>query len=243
MIAGVMLAMDTLASQANGARNYELVGSIAQRAALITAILCIPVILLWYNITPVLLFFGQDPKVTQYASSYLRWFAFGLAPNLLFEVARKFLVAQSIVSPIAWIMAIALLWHVVATYVLIWPAGLGFIGSPIACATTYLLMLGLMVLYMRFGHRWFGTDNSVDPLRCWGGFSREAFREWGSFLLLGLPSCVQLCGEWWSFELVVLAAGYLGKEELAASNIVQQLYVCVWWMFHCISTVSSSCRR
>ena len=143
------------------------------------------------------------------------------------QVARKYLLAQSIVSPVAWIVLVAVIWDVAATYVLMWPLGLGFIGSPIAGATTYLLMFVLTVLYIRFGRQCLGQHcPSRDPLRCWGGFSSEALRGWGAFLVLGLPSCAMLCAEWWAYELITLAAGLLGTKELAASNITQQLLVC-----------------
>lgn len=44
---GLVTAMDTLTSQAYGAKNFRLLGLISQRAALIITICCVPVSVLW----------------------------------------------------------------------------------------------------------------------------------------------------------------------------------------------------
>lgn len=45
---------------------------------------------------------------------------------------------------------------------------------------------------------------------------RPGLCEWGAYLRIGLPSTVQLCSEWWFWEICAIIVGYLGKESLAA---------------------------
>ena len=40
------------------------------------------------------------------------------------------------------------------------------------------------------------------------------------FLKLGIPGVAMLCSEWWAFEVIALAAGILGENELAAQTVV-----------------------
>jgi len=44
-----------------------------------------------------------------------------------------------------------------------------------------------------------------------------------SFLKLGTPGLVMLCLEWWSFEVLALAAGYMSTAALAAHTILAQI--------------------
>jgi MATE family multidrug resistance protein len=101
--------------------------------------------------------------------------------------------------------------------------GLGFMGCPIANSSTWILMLVLALLYIRYSKQCLGAWHPFDPLVCWDGLSRRAFEEWWPFLRLGLPSCAQICLEWWAFEAMTLITGVLGTSELAASTISMQL--------------------
>jgi len=220
LVAGLMTAMDTLASQAYGARNFKRVGLLAQRAAVICLTLSVPVVLLWWNIGAVLRRLGQDPAVCAHAARFLRVYSLFLYPFIAFEVAKKYITAQGIVTPIPIIMVACCAFHVGVTYALIWPLGLGFIGSPIALIVTYVVMASTT---LACAAGWLPLTGSRDPSRCWGGWSWEAFREWGPFLRHGVAGVAQLCLEWWAFESLTLASGILGMSSLAATTIVLQL--------------------
>ena len=48
---------------------------------------------------------------------------------------------------------------------------------------------------------------------------RDAFRDWGNYLRVSLPSMAMLCSEWWAFEVIFILAGILGVLELGALSI------------------------
>jgi multidrug resistance protein, MATE family len=109
---------------------------------------CVPICFLWWTIEPLLKLAGQDPEVSALASTYLRVLSFGVYPLFLFEIAKKYLQAMSIVLPITAIMAVTLLFDIVMTYVLIWPMGLGFVGSPLAMSLSNYMLALLSGLYV-----------------------------------------------------------------------------------------------
>lgn len=89
---------------------------------------------------------------------------------------------------------------------------LGFIGCPIAMAVASLLIFFGLI----------GVTVMVPSLHreCWGGFSLEALKGWGTFFKLGIPGLVMLCAEWWAFEVLAAIAGWLGEIPLATHSIV-----------------------
>ena len=42
-------------------------------------------------------------------------------------------------------------------------------------------------------------------------------------MALGIPSALMLCLEWWSFEIMILIAGYIGVDEQASQFLVIQI--------------------
>ena len=88
---GMISAVDTLASQAYGMQQYQRVGIIAQRAALITGLMSVPIVLLWWNVHPLLVFLGQPPAVAAGASRFLRFLCPGLFPVIIYEIAKKYM--------------------------------------------------------------------------------------------------------------------------------------------------------
>merc|ERR1719428_756848 len=45
---------------------------------------------------------------------------------------------------------------------------------------------------------------------------RAAFHDWIGFTRVAFPSTLQMCSEWWFWEVCALVAGYLGDVALAA---------------------------
>ena len=60
-------------------------------------------------------------------------------------------------------------------------------------------------------------------LQTWGGFSFESLTGWGEFLRLGIPGCLMVVFEWWSFEITTLVSGSIDETQLAISTIILQV--------------------
>lgn len=88
--------------------------------------------------------------------------------------------------------------------------GWGFVGAPIAVAITDNVMPFLLFLYVRF----------IAGSECWGGMSGRALTNWFPMIQLALPGLVMVEAECLAFEILTLAASYLGTDKLAAQSVL-----------------------
>jgi MATE family multidrug resistance protein len=92
LIYGMCTALDTLTSQAFGAKRYRLVGLHAQRAIAIMTLCSIPVLVVWMNTSAILQIGLQiEEHVADEAGRWAYITAYGLWPTIMFEVLRRFL--------------------------------------------------------------------------------------------------------------------------------------------------------
>lgn len=152
IILGSAQAVDTLAAQAFGARNFSRVGLIAQRGIAVSLAFCIPVALAWYNAGPLLGMLGQHEDVVVYCQGYLRLLLIGLPASTIFEVLKKYLLSVGLATPPMTINAIGVSLSAVLHYIFVYETSLGFYGSPIATAISQWVMLAILVLYI-YKHR------------------------------------------------------------------------------------------
>ncbi|KAL0080250.1 mate-domain-containing protein [Phycomyces blakesleeanus] len=208
---GTTTALDTLCSQAwTGAHDKTLLGIHLQRALMILAIMFIPIGIIWWNATGILLSLNQEPDIAFRAGQFLRYLLIGAPAYITFEATKKYLQAQGIMRASTYVLMVASPINLGLNYMMVYPLGLGFIGAPLATSLSYWIMLGLLLLYIRF----------VAGSEAWGGWSRESLEGWWSFLKLAIPGILMVCTEWWSFELCALAASYLSTVDLAAQSIL-----------------------
>ena len=95
-------------------------------------------------------------------------------------------------------------------YLLCYTLKIGLLGAPIATSISYWLSFVLLVMYTRF----------IAGSECWGGWSRSAFQNIGTFSRLAFLGIIHVGTEWWAFEIVALAAGRLGTISLAAQSVI-----------------------
>ena len=131
IIYGGMSAYDTLGSQAFGAKNYPLVGLLAQRCLAICTILCVPIALSWWFLTgPVLVLVGIEQRTADLAGLFARANILCLWPTLAHNVLQRYLRNQGIVRPVTALMGLCAVgfgpvaWKFVDTF--------GFVGAPLA---------------------------------------------------------------------------------------------------------------
>lgn len=70
VISGLALGMDGIMSQAFGDRNFSLMDRTLHQTILILLAAFSPICIMWLNAEPILVFFGQDPKVASLAATY-----------------------------------------------------------------------------------------------------------------------------------------------------------------------------
>ncbi|CAA7023689.1 unnamed protein product [Microthlaspi erraticum] len=208
IMSGLAGALETLCGQANGAKQYEKIGTYTYSAIASNIPICFLISILWIYIENLLISLGQDPDISRVAGSYAFW----LIPALFGQAAviplTRFLLAQGLVLPLLYTAVTILSFHIPVCWTLVYLFGLGSNGAALAISMSFCLYAVILSCYVRF-------SSSCEKTR---GFVSDDF--WSSVKQIfryGIPSAAMTCLEWWLYELVILTSGLLPNPKLETS--------------------------
>ncbi|KAH9619493.1 hypothetical protein KSS87_000595 [Heliosperma pusillum] len=186
LMLGMGSAVETLCGQAYGANKYEMLGIYLQRSTILLTATGIPLTLVYIFSKDILLILGEPEEIA--SKAYI--FILGLIPQIFayafnFPI-QKFLQSQSIVFPSAYISAAALVFHIVASWVVIFKLGWGLLGASLVLSFSWWIIVVAQFVYIVCDSRFKYT---------WTGFSPAAFSGLWAFLKLSTSSAVMLCLE------------------------------------------------
>ncbi|KAJ9303026.1 hypothetical protein DTO271G3_400 [Paecilomyces variotii] len=208
---GGTTALDTLASSTfTGSSNKHDLGILLQRGFIILGLFYIPVAILWACAEPVFRFLGQNETLSRDSARFLTCLIPGGLGYIYFEAMKKYLQAQEIMRPGTYVLLITSPLNAGLNYLFVYTFKIGLLGAPLATSISYWLSFALLVLYARF----------INGSQCWGGWTRKAFSNMGTFARLAIMGVIHVGTEWWAFEIVALAAGRLGTIPLAAQSVI-----------------------
>lgn len=208
---GGTTALDTLASSSfTGSSNKHDLGILLQRSFITLGLFYVPVCALWCFSEPLFIALGQDAQLSKDSAKFLTCLIPGGLGYIYFEAMKKYLQAQEIMRPGTYVLLITSPVSAALNYLFCYVAGWGLLGAPFATGIAYWLSFFLLVLYSRFvaGHE------------CWGGWTKESFRNMGTFARLAILGVIHVGTEWWAFEIVAIVAGQLGTIPLAAQSVI-----------------------
>lgn len=240
VLTGLALGMEPISSQACGSHNFVLLFATLYRTILMLLFASIPIAIFWLYLEPILLLLRQDPSVASVAAKYCLFSLPDLVANSLLQPIRIHLRSQGSPQPLMYSSFLASLLHVPLTYFL--TKTLGVPGVSIAAfATNFntLLFLLAYTLIAKTGN----TNKSEPPYALLPSADTSSLKSgWGQLIKLALPSCLAVCLEWWWFELMTLASGYLKnpKVTLATSAIVIQTTSLMYTLPTTLSTTVSA---
>ncbi|CAK9187791.1 unnamed protein product [Ilex paraguariensis] len=211
---GVMLGMgsavETLCGQAYGAQKYEMLGIYLQRSTILLMTTGLILMILYIFSKPFMILLGQSPSIASAAAL----FTYGLIPQIFAYAAnfpiQKFLQAQSIVNPSAYISAATLAVHILLTWLVLFKFGWGLLGAAMVLSFSWWIIVVAQFVYILVSERCKHT---------WRGFSVLAFSGLWDFLKLSTASAVMLCLETWYFQILILIAGLLPNPEVTLDSI------------------------
>ncbi|XP_022135988.1 protein DETOXIFICATION 40-like isoform X2 [Momordica charantia] len=210
LMLGMGSAVETLCGQAYGAKKFEMLGIYLQRSTILLTLVGFLLTLLYIFSEPILLFLGESPKIASSAAV----FVYGLIPQIFAYAVnfpiQKFLQAQSIVYPSAFISAATLVVHLALSWVAAYKLGLGLIGASSVLSLSWWIIVAAQFVYIVKSDKCRAT---------WRGFSAQAFTGLPEFFRLSAASAIMLCLETWYFQILVLVAGLLENPELALSSL------------------------
>lgn len=146
LIMAPMIALETYASQAWGAKRKAEVGLNAQRSLLVAAMLLVPAAVAWLFAEPILRTLGQTEEVSRLAARYLRGMLPVLPVQVAFESAKRFLYAQTIMWPPVLAAVVAVLVHLLCLGPIV--DALQFDGAACSLLVAHGCMLLTLLLYI-----------------------------------------------------------------------------------------------
>ncbi|KAL0060313.1 ethionine resistance protein [Marasmius tenuissimus] len=145
----------------------------------VSTVALIPIIALWLNSETILLLLRQDPEVARLASIYIRWMCMGLPAFTFNSVARRYFMCQDLFTVPGYIIVAVAPINALLNYLFVWgpeAIRLGFIGAPIATATSYYLISIAYIIY--------GTYYA--PKKAWHPITTSMFKDLWLIVKLGL---------------------------------------------------------
>ncbi|MCT7991723.1 MATE family efflux transporter [Laspinema olomoucense] len=216
---GMVSAVGAIAATAHGAGELHRISHLTVQGLWLTVALSVPVGVVMWNLSPLLLRFGQDPTAVELAQSYLRALILGFPAALGFAVLRNILSALNYTRPIMAIVASCVPLNIGGNYVLMFgkfglPAlGLAGIGwaSTLSFWVTFIAAAGFLCLSRRLKpYQIFRTSYQFDASEFWG------------IVKIGWPIAGLFAIETGLFAVTTFMMGTLGTVTLAAHNIALQ---------------------
>lgn len=219
LMLGMGSAVETLCGQAYGAHKYDMLGVYLQRSTVLLMATGVPLAVIYAFSRPILILLGESAEIAKAASV----FVYGLIPQIFAYAAnfpiQKFLQAQSIVQPSAYISSATLVLHLLLSWLAVYKLGLGLLGASLMLSMSWWIIVIAQFVYI------------VTSPTCrftWTGFTMQAFTGLPEFLKLSTASAVMLCLETWYFQVLVLIAGLLPNPELALDSLSVCMTVSGW---------------
>ncbi|KAJ1888626.1 ethionine resistance protein [Kickxella alabastrina] len=210
---GLASALDTFCSTSfTASKDKTLMGFHLQRGLISIVIHFFLVLPMLLYITPVLMALKQDAEVAQLCGKFVTMQLWGSLPWMAFECIKRFLQAQGHMKSSTYVLLAVLPLHLANNYLLVWSpyVGIGFLGAALANVITFWAMLiGILMYCVR-----------SDAREAWGGWTWRAVTTMVPYYRLAIPSMILVCSDWAAWELMAIAASYLGTTTLAAQSIV-----------------------
>ncbi|CAM8948591.1 hypothetical protein QQ045_015724 [Rhodiola kirilowii] len=210
LLLGMGSAVETLCGQAYGAHKYSMLGTYLQRSIILLTLTSIPISLIYIFSKPILLLLGEPENIASAAAL----FVYGLIPQIFayafnFPI-QKFLQAQSIVAPGAYISLATFFVHLLLSWLAVYKLGLGLVGTSLILSLSWWIVVLAQIVYI---------VKSEKCKQTWVGLTTQAFSGLPGFFRLSAASAVMLCLEAWYFQIMVLLAGLLPHPELALDSL------------------------
>ncbi len=218
LLFGVLSAINVLISNKHGAKDKNGISLVMRDGLLIAILLTIPSFLLFWNMAPIFLLFGQKPAVVLLAQSYLHALSWGLLPNFIAIVFFELLIGLGKTRLLTYFTVLCVSLIILVSYILIFgkfgfPA-LGIAGAGWGMTISYWITAIVLALFL-FTHKEY-----KQYLQHIANLNKPNFI--GELLRVGVPMGAMYCVEVAFFFALTILMGRLSSELLAANQIVLQ---------------------
>lgn len=210
VLLGMASAVQTVCGQAFGAKQYSMLGLICQRSMIILTAVSVLLSFLYAFSEPALHAMGQTREIAENGGTFAKGlipqiFAFALSSSL-----QRFLMAQNIVTPVAYISVATFVLHVLLSWVAVYKLRWGLLGASLTLSLSWWILTIATLLYVLWSPRCKDT---------WNGFSSKAFTGLWPFFKFTVASAFMLCLEIWYNQTLVLISGLLPNPQVTLDSL------------------------
>ncbi|XP_028785491.1 protein DETOXIFICATION 14-like [Neltuma alba] len=208
LLSGMAGGLETLCGQAFGAEQYHKLGIYTYTAIISLSMVCVPISVLWSFFHKLLPLLGQDPVISMQARAYSLWLIPALFASAILKPLSRYFQTQSLIFPLLLSSSLALCFHGVLCWALVFKLKLGLVGAAISFSVCAWFNVIFLVLYMKY-------SSACEKTRI--SFTKQGFLGISEFFRFAVPSAVMVCLKWWACELFVLLAGLFPNPKLETS--------------------------
>ncbi len=220
MAMSLLFSLSVMIGRAYGAQKYSEIGNYIQQGWLLAALLSIPIMILFWNMSHLLSLFEQPKHVIPLVQKFFHAYVWAAAPNL-FAICNQQLCygvhKQRIVILTSSLSVIILL---ITAYLLIFGKlglpKLGVAGLGYAMAVQSWFSFILLMVLVRYDQVFKQFDL----------FNFRVHKNWDylkQMFKIGWPISVQISSEMLSMFVISIMIGWIGTTALAAGQIVNQI--------------------
>ena len=222
---GVLTGATPIMAQHLGARRFRGIRPAVRNAAWLALVLTIPVsIVAWYS-SPILVLLGQEQQVSDDGQAYLRWLLWGLLPSLWFAVLTEFLAAHTRPRAVFVVTLFGIGLNALLDYSLMFgnfgAPNMGLEGAGVASlVVNWVMFLALLGYVLR--------DRQFRRYRLLGRWWRIEWPVMSEIAKIGSPIAVTEITEMGMYFVTTLMMGLIGVNALAAHAVTAQCYAVVF---------------
>ncbi len=223
----ILFSVSFLVSHACGANKKESVGLYAQQSWLIGVIASVPMMIILWNIGPILRFVHEPVALTYIVQKSMHGYIFGILPGCLLMGNLQVLYGTQHPRIALMVTAGGVLVLMLTSYVLMFgklgipSVGVMGFGLGVASQMTFSFIVTSLILIFKSDFKKYQLFN----FSTYWGATREwskGFKVLKEILNLGWPMSVQICGELLCTMVSTAMIGWIGVNQLAASQIVNR---------------------
>ena len=215
ILSGIMGALDTLASNAYGAKNYKLLGIYFDRCRYIAGTFWICVSIFHYffarNVLHVL---KVEERVVELVLEYVSLYVFSYLFSINFQINTKHfvLIEKSHLNLI--ISGTSMILHIVLCGFFVYVCDFGLRGASMAVVATsvYNLVLSTVIV-----HKLGLPEESLVY------FTKDGLKEWWAFMKVAIPGILISGGEWLGYEIQGVFAIYISTTAYSTAILTMNL--------------------
>jgi MATE family multidrug resistance protein len=215
---GTLGSINILVAHKYGARDRRGILLVVRDGFWLALVLAIPVILLFWNMSPIFLLFGQSPTVVLLAKSYLHAMAWGILPNVILIALLEVFMGLGHARPILIFNILSVSLTIFFSFTLIF-GKFGLPGLGIAGAGWGLTISNWITGLSIAGYA-LTNKNYKRYFRFLLHFTKPSY--FMELFYVGAPMGLMFCVEVAFFFALTLVMGFFGSLVMAANQIALQ---------------------